>query len=144
MARKAYTNEQREAALACLLANSGNYKKTEAQTGISRATLREWQKGEIAQSSTISTLKKELQEDFLEKLKRTRSRLIDRIYTVAETEGDIFKLSGAFKTVMEAASDVEVNEALAERIRGATEAQAAPRPQGAGSAGSSGGAANLN
>lgn len=139
---KTYTEGQRVTALAALAANGGNISKTARQTGIPRITLRKWQASELNDLPEVATIKKEFADDFMEKLKRTRSRLIDRIYTVAEHEQDIYKLSGAFKTVMDAASEQEVNEALAERIRGASEAQAAPRPEGAGSPG--GTAARLN
>lgn len=134
MGRKSYTEEQKRTALACLLSNGGNLAKTERETGIQRGTLRAWQKTELMDSPEITTLKKELADNFTEKLKRTRSRLIDRIYEEAEHESDLFKLSGAFKTVMEAASDDEVNRALAARISGAAETEAPPAPQDAGSA----------
>ena len=133
MARLKYTDEQRVAALACLEANAGNYDKTARETGIDKKTLRRWAATPLSNAPELPAIKKQIADDFIDKLKRTRARLIDRIYTVSETEEDIYKLSGAFKTVMDAVGDEEVSQALATRIRGAAEASPAPSVEDDGS-----------
>lgn len=45
--RKHYTDEQVANALVVLKSNAGNYKRTERQTGVSRATLRAWEAGKL-------------------------------------------------------------------------------------------------
>ncbi|GGI87130.1 hypothetical protein [Deinococcus wulumuqiensis] len=117
----AYSDEQREAFLTILEANAGNIKKTARETGVSAPTLREWQaQGKIKPSPEKVA---EIIEGYLEKAKRVREKLLDRMSEVADTEKDLFKLSGAFKIVADATADEEVNRALANRIN-AAQAQA--------------------
>lgn len=47
MAGKHYTEEKVAHSLAVLRSNGGNLKRTSAQTGVGRATLRAWQSGQI-------------------------------------------------------------------------------------------------
>ena len=103
MARRTYTDDQREAALACLAANSGNYKKTEAETGISRATLRGWANGEPGQSPTIATIKEQLRSSFLEQIREVREAASKRMLELIPAETDLHKVAGALKIANDAA-----------------------------------------
>jgi transposase-like protein len=119
--KRHYTPEEKKVVLACLEANGGNLSKTARECGVARSTLIEWRDHPTGDATPdpaeIDTLKKEIQGSFVDKIKQTRERLLDRIYEVSKTEQDLFKLSGAFKTVMEAASEEEVNSAIAARIK---------------------------
>jgi hypothetical protein len=101
VARRNYTDDQREAALAALLANGGNLTKTEVQTGISRSTLREWRDGIAGQSSAIATLKKEYADSYRDKLKRAREVGLDRMLELIPKEFDLHKVTGAVKVLSE-------------------------------------------
>lgn len=116
-----------------LEANRGNVKKTARETGISPKTLREWRAG--GKDKPPPEKSQALIESYLEKAKRAREALLDRLLALAPVEADMFKVAGAYKIVAEAASDEEVNGALARRIAAAQTATA-PRLEGAGSAGS--------
>ena len=120
----AYTDEERISALITLEANGGNIKKTVRETGVSAPTLRAW-KAEGKEKPPPEKVEA-LIESYLDKARRAREKLLDRMIAVAETEADLFKLSGAFKIVADATADEEVNRALAHRINAAQ----APAPAG--------------
>ena len=103
MARKIYSDGQRVSALAVLAANSGNYKKTESETGISRATLRQWQNSELSESPTIVTLKTELAASFLDSVRKVREAASARMLELIPSETDLHKVAGALKIANDAA-----------------------------------------
>lgn len=115
-----------------LTANGGNIKKTSRETGISPKTLREWKAG--GKDIPPPEKSEALTQSYLDKARRTREALLDRMAVLAASETDLFKVSGAFKIVAEAASEEEVNRALAARISNA-QAQAAPGTEGPRGAG---------
>lgn len=118
MASQTYTNEQRIAVLATLAANGGNISRTERETGVPRITIRKWlNTPELSDHPDVATQKKTLSDAYSGKIKRAREALLDRMTTLAETEQDLFKVSGAFKIVSEAAAEQETQEALAAAIR---------------------------
>lgn len=117
MAAQTYTNDQRVTVLAALAANGGNIRKTARETGVDRNTIVSWSKSDLSNSADISRIKSELQDAYMSQLKTAREKLIRRISAVAETEQDLFKLSGAFKIIAEASAEQEVQEALAAAIR---------------------------
>ena len=118
MAAHTYTTEQKISVLATLAANGGNISRTERETGVPRMTIRKWlNTPELNEHPDVATQKKALSEAYSGKIKRAREALLDRMTTLAETEQDLFKVSGAFKIVSEAASEQETQEALAAAIR---------------------------
>ena len=129
--RKVYSPMEIESALAAartILHPDGaiNWTRASRHLKIAVNTLKKWDAdpGSFGVSDdSVTTIKKELQESYLDKAKRAREVLLDRMIAVAQSEKDLFKLSGAFKTVADATSDEEVNRALANRIN-AAQAQA--------------------
>ena len=103
MARKTYSDGQRVSALAVLAANSGNYKKTEAETGITRATLRQWQNSELSELPIIITLKSELTASFLDSVRKVRESASARMLELIPNETDLHKVAGALKIANDAA-----------------------------------------
>lgn len=55
-----YSDERRHEALACLVANGGNFRKTAADTGISERTLRRWTR----QAPTPGDALRQLRDEF--------------------------------------------------------------------------------
>ncbi|MFD2609548.1 hypothetical protein ACFSR9_08870 [Deinococcus taklimakanensis] len=146
--RHAYTPTEIEHALAVARATTHpeggiNWTRASRQLGIAVNTLKKWEADPGSygvNDDSVTTIKTALHESYLEKAKRAREVLLDRMISVAKSERDLFKLSGAFKTVADAASQEEVNNAVASRIRGhSAVSQPAPAP-GADAAGSAGGA----
>lgn len=118
MAAQTYTNEQKVAVLATLAANAGNISRTERETGVPRITIRKWlNDSSLNDHPDIATQKNALVDAYSAKIKSTREALLDRMATLAQTETDLFKVSGAFKIVSEAAAEQETQEALAAAIR---------------------------
>ena len=103
MARKTYSDGQRVSALAVLAANSGNYKKTESETRISRATLRQWQNSELSESPTIAIVKSELAASFLDSVRKVREAASARMLELIPNETDLHKVAGALKIANDAA-----------------------------------------
>ena len=136
-----YTDEEKKVILAQLAANGYNYSRTAKETGVARSTLLLWEKNApdtTVDATEIDTLKKQLTESYLNKTKRAREVLLDRIIELAQSEKDLFKVSGAFKTVADAAASEEVNHAVASRIRGHSAATESASAQGTGPAGGPG------
>lgn len=142
--RRNYTPTEIEHALAVARATTHpeggiNWTRASRQLGIAVNTLKKWEADPGSygvNDDSVTTIKTALQESYLEKAKRAREVLLDRIITTAESERDLYKLSGAFKIVADATSEEEVNRALANRIN-ATQAQAAAgmeNPRNAGGA----------
>jgi transposase-like protein len=67
-----YSDEQRQAALDCLAANEGDFRRTSAETGIAVRTLRKWARGEQFSGAELAGLKEELTayQQFLEDSER--------------------------------------------------------------------------
>lgn len=103
MARKTYTDGQRVSALAILAANAGNYRKTSRETGISRATLEQWQDSELANEPIIAVIKAELTENFLTQIKQVREAASKRMLELIPSETDLHKVAGALKIANDAA-----------------------------------------
>lgn len=103
MARRTYTDEERIAALATLAANSGNYRKTARETGISRATLENWQDSELSNAPIIATVKAQVQQSFLEQIREVREAASRRMLELIPTETDLHKVAGALKIANDAA-----------------------------------------
>lgn len=117
-APKHYSHEKRVIVLATLAANGGNITKTSRETGVSRPTLREWLANPTLQDlPEVAARKEELTAAYADRIKSVRVGLLDRMATLAQTETDLFKVSGAFKIVSEAAAEQETQEALAAAIR---------------------------
>lgn len=114
---KHYSTEQKIAVLATLAANGGNVSRTARETGVDRMTLRAWRASELNDSPEVATQKEVLATSYIGKVRQTREALLERMLTLSQTEQDLFKVSGAFKIVSEAASEAEVQEALAAAIR---------------------------
>lgn len=120
----AYTDEEKQAALTLLEANGGNLKRTARETGVTTPTLRAWrEEGKIKPSPEKAAA---LVDSYLEKAKRVREALLDRLAELAPKETDMFKVAGAFKTVAEAAASEEVDRALTIRLRTAQSSAAQP------------------
>lgn len=118
MASQTYTQEQKLAVLAALAANAGNISRTTRETGVPRLTIRKWlQQPELGNHPDVATIKEQMADAYTAKLRSTREIIIDRMATLAMKEKDLFKLSGAFKIISEAAAEAEVQEALATVIR---------------------------
>lgn len=103
MARKTYSDEQRVTALACLAANSGNYRKTSRETGISRATLEQWQDSELANEPIIAEIKAHVAASFLASVRQVREAASARMLELIPNEMDLHKVAGALKIANEAA-----------------------------------------
>jgi transposase-like protein len=82
MTQRRYTEEYRASALALLDANAGNAKKTAAELGISRRTLRDWYVRANEHSPT------ETHQDARETLQETIDRLLYKILGAMETKID--------------------------------------------------------
>lgn len=111
--------------MACLQSNGGNYKKTESETGVSRATLRAWAKSELNQSPAIATLKKEFADSYREKLKRAREAGLDRMLELIPEENDLHRLTGAVKVL----SEISITEEVADDIRSTNNIHATSGPE---------------
>lgn len=107
-----YSEDEKKAALAALLANNGNLSKTSKQTGISRDKLREWQSSDVSRSPEIATLKKELVESYREKLKKAREAGLDRMLQLIPEERDLHKVTGAVKVL----SELNITEEVADDL----------------------------
>ncbi|HLV35352.1 MAG TPA: hypothetical protein VKY59_09575, partial [Spirillospora sp.] len=55
-----YTDEERHAALDCLAANEGDYRRTSTQTGVSVRTLRKWARQEQVSAEEIWQLRQQI------------------------------------------------------------------------------------
>lgn len=56
-----YSNEQRQAALDCLTANEGDFRRTSAETGITERTLRKWVWEAQAKEDELMEIRKRLE-----------------------------------------------------------------------------------
>lgn len=142
-----YTDEEKKVILAQLAANGYNYSRTAKETGVARSTLIAWAENPpntTDNDTEIDTLKKHLTESYLDKAKRAREVLLDRMIELAGSEKDLFKISGAFKTVADAAASEEVSSAVASRIRGHSAVPKSTPAQGTSSTGSGGSPATAN
>jgi transposase-like protein len=108
MARRIYTDEQRETALAVLATNGGNYAKTARETGVDVKTLRKWEKSDVANSPQIPALKKEYAESYREKLRLAREAALSRMLELLPRERDLHKVTGAAKVLSELTITQEV------------------------------------
>ena len=109
---KAYTDDERIAALALLEANSGNIRKTARETGITRQTLERWHNGILADDARIEPLKREIQEDRKALMKRALTAGLERALELVPLEKDLFKLTGFIKTM----SDLRITEEVADDL----------------------------
>ncbi|GGR84415.1 hypothetical protein [Deinococcus sedimenti] len=125
-----YTEREKIEVLIALRVNGGNMSRTERETGVSRATLREWSMSPLAQHPEVTRAADEKQRAFISSLESTRDSLVARMNDIAQNEKDLFKLSGAFKIVTEAISNAEMSMVLTEKLRAAMEA--ADEESGAG------------
>lgn len=101
MARKTYTDAEREAALTVLESNGGNLKKTARETGVSLPTLRDWKAGGKAQSDPQKAA--ELAASFLDRVREVREAATVRMLELIPQETDLHKVAGALKIANDAA-----------------------------------------
>lgn len=131
MAKRTYTDAEREATLTVLKANGGNLKKTSRETGVSLPTLREWKAGGKVRADPIKAAA--LAESYLQRVKAAREAAMIRMLELIPVEGDLFKVTGAVKVLSEIAMNEEVlNDALRDEAGAAAPPDAAaPETQGA-------------
>lgn len=119
---RVYTEREKIEVLISLRMNGGNMSRTERETGVSRATLREWSTSPLADHPEVTRAAEEKQKEFIESLSEARNALLKRMTELAENEKDLFKLSGAFKIATEAHANAEMSLVLTEKLRAAMEA----------------------
>ncbi len=121
MAKKSYTDAEREATLTVLQANGGNLKRTARETGVSLPTLRDWKAGGKVHPDPVKAAA--LGASYLERVKAAREAAMIRMLELIPGETDLFKVTGAVKVLSEVAMNEEV---LHDALRDETGVTASP------------------
>lgn len=109
-----YTDEERHAALDCLAANEGDYRRTSTQTGVSVRTLRKWARQEQVSAEEIWQLRQQIaafqQYRQIEPPKNPREKVRDAL--LERVGRDAIRLAGTMDEVIDDAPLIERARAL--------------------------------